>query len=400
MTHLIVNARIDRSESYLATSAGHFFGEPPSPHLRRRREKNSNCREVDKIWDLVTDLPTTSYRFGRQPENHRFRFAKNKFPNLFIIDVEYGTDVEKETIPENSNYLISAINAGTARFELSGKEIDGRPGSVVASSAGMHQRILHEADTRKTVVVIPKQSLHAHLQRFSGLPIEEAPDFQIAAADPAFARRWMSFLAFVHETTKAGTLSSASETLIEEQFMGLLLEHHPHTYLESPNALPPFNLMWFAKLNASLNARRIDPYPLARSRPRRGAAFQPATGIRRISNNAAGLPRCQASRTCPPSSCNRGAGDDGDPDCDRTWLHASRTVRCGVQSQIWAVAARHASTRSIAAKEEYQTNNRPKPGVEVFRDALSALCRRECRSSGMPFAFGSAWHLHVPIRRR
>ncbi len=124
---------------------------------------------VDKIWDLVTDSPTTSYRFGRQPENHRFRFAKNKFPNLFIIDVEYGTDVEKETIPENSNYLISAINAGTAQFELSGKEIDGRPGSVVALSAGMHQRILHKADTRKTVVVIPKQSLHAHLQRLERL---------------------------------------------------------------------------------------------------------------------------------------------------------------------------------------------------------------------------------------
>ena len=194
---------------------------------------------VDKIWDLAINSPTTSYRFGRRPrENHQFRFAKNKFPNLFIIDVEYGTDVEKETIPENSNYLISAINAGTAQFELSGKEIDGRPGSVVALSAGMHQRILHKADTRKTVVVIPKQSLHAHLQRLNGSPVKEDPDFHIAAANPVFARRWMSFLAFVNETTKAGTLSAASEALIEEQFMGLLLEHHPHTHLENPRRTP------------------------------------------------------------------------------------------------------------------------------------------------------------------
>lgn len=188
---------------------------------------------VDKIWDLVTDSPTTSYRFGRQPENHRFRFAKNKFLNLFIIDVEYGTDVEKITIPENGSYLISAINAGTAQFELSGKEIDGRPGSVVALSAGMHQRILHQADTRKTVVVIPKENLQAYLQQLNGSTGQEAPDFQIAAADPVFARRWMSFLAFVHETTRAGTLSVASEMLIEEQFMRLLLEHHPHTHVES-----------------------------------------------------------------------------------------------------------------------------------------------------------------------
>ena len=183
-------------------------------------------RGVDSLRAELSKLTDSQLEFGRPPQDHEFRLSITDLAGMRLVDIVFGTASEGETVPVTAYYLVSSNNSGKSLFEVC--KVDVHAGSALPCE--MHQQIPREADTGKTTVVVPQDMLHGYLGHLTGRPAGDTISFRIEAVDPGFARRWMSFMAYLDATIASGRLSASGASLIEDQLLTLLLEHQQDSH--------------------------------------------------------------------------------------------------------------------------------------------------------------------------